>query len=120
MRLLDIIEDLGAEIIPVECDADGPSPTSLAKALQKNPTAFVFQPRTHSVTGRAVSRKRLVELAATLEASDCFIIEDDGVGDVSPCPQSASASCFQIGSYISCRSRNPSAQTCGSRFCRAR
>lgn len=86
MRLLDIIEDLGAEIIPVECDADGPSPTSLAKALQKNPTAFVFQPRTHSVTGRAVSRKRLVELAATLEASDCFIIEDDGVGDVSPLP----------------------------------
>jgi DNA-binding transcriptional MocR family regulator len=84
MRILDIIEDLGAEIIPVECDAEGPLPSSLAKALQKKPTAFIFQPRTHAVTGRAVSRSRLSELAATLEASDCFIIEDDGVGDTSP------------------------------------
>ncbi|RDI58840.1 PLP-dependent aminotransferase family protein [Microvirga subterranea] len=86
MRILDIIEDLGAEIIPVECDIDGPLPASLAKALQKKPTAFIFQPRTHSVTGRAVSAERLAELATPLEASDCYIIEDDGVGDVSPLP----------------------------------
>ncbi|HZH51473.1 MAG TPA: PLP-dependent aminotransferase family protein [Microvirga sp.] len=86
MRILDIIEDLGAEIIPVECDAEGPLPSSLAKALQKNPTAFIYQPRTHSVTGRAVTRERLTELADTLEGSDCYIIEDDGVGDVSPLP----------------------------------
>lgn len=86
MRILDIIEDLGAEIIPVECDIDGPLPASLTKALQKKPTAFIFQPRTHSVTGRAVSAERLAELATTLEASDCYIIEDDGVGDVSPLP----------------------------------
>ncbi|QRM27716.1 PLP-dependent aminotransferase family protein [Microvirga sp. VF16] len=84
MRILDIIEDLGAEIIPVECDAEGPIPSSLAKALQKNPTAFIYQPRTHSVTGRAVTRERLAELAEALEGSDCYIIEDDGVGDVSP------------------------------------
>jgi len=86
MRILDIIEDLGAEIIPVECDAEGPLPSSLAKALQKNLTAFIYQPRTHSVTGRAVTRERLTELADTLEGSDCYIIEDDGVGDVSPLP----------------------------------
>jgi DNA-binding transcriptional MocR family regulator len=86
MRILDIIEDLGAQILPVECDAEGPTPASLAKALQKNPTAFIFQPRTHSVTGRSVSKRRLAELASALQASDCFIIEDDGVGDVSPLP----------------------------------
>lgn len=86
MRILDIVEDLGAAIIPVECDAEGPLPSSLAKALQKNPTAFIFQPRTHSVTGRAVTRERLAELAGTLEGSDCYIIEDDGVGDVSSLP----------------------------------
>jgi len=84
MRILDIIEDLGAAIIPVECDAEGPLPSSLAKALQENPTAFIYQPRTHSVTGRSVSPDRLTELAQTLEGSDCYIIEDDGVGDVSP------------------------------------
>lgn len=86
MRILDIIEDLGAQILPVECDAEGPTLASLAKALQKNPTAFIFQPRTHSVTGRSVSERRLAELASALQASDCFIIEDDGVGDVSPLP----------------------------------
>ena len=86
MRILDIIEDLGAEIIPIECDAEGPLPSSLARALQKNPTAFIYQPRTHAVTGRALSRERMRELAVTLEASDCLIIEDDGVGDVSPLP----------------------------------
>jgi DNA-binding transcriptional MocR family regulator len=86
LRILDIIEDLGAEIIPVQCDAEGPLPASLAKALQRNPTAFIYQPRTHSVTGRAVSGRRLAELAATFEGSDCLIIEDDGVGDVSPAP----------------------------------
>jgi len=86
MRILDIIEDLGAEILPVECDAEGPNPASLAKALLKKPTAFIFQPRTHSVTGQAVSAQRLAELAATLEASDCYIMEDDGVGDISSLP----------------------------------
>lgn len=86
MRILDIIEDLGAEIIPIECDAEGPLPSSLASALQKNPTAFIYQPRTHAVTGRALSLERMRELATTLEASDCLIIEDDGVGDVSPLP----------------------------------
>jgi DNA-binding transcriptional MocR family regulator len=70
MRILDIIEDLGAAIIPVECDAEGPLPSSLAKALRKNPTAFIYQPRTHSVTGRTVSPHRLAALARTLEDSD--------------------------------------------------
>jgi DNA-binding transcriptional MocR family regulator len=94
MRILDIIEDLGAEILPVECDSEGPLPTSLAKALQKKPTAFIFQPRTHSVTGRAVSRPRLAEIATTLKASDCYIVEDDGVGDVSPLPPASLGQLF--------------------------
>jgi DNA-binding transcriptional MocR family regulator len=86
MRMLDIIEDLGAAILPVECDGDGPLPASLAKALHRNPTAFLYQPRTHSVTGSSVSPRRMAELAATLAGSECLIIEDDGVGDVSPLP----------------------------------
>lgn len=86
MRLLDIIEDLGAEIIPVACDDDGPLPVSLATALARKPTAFIYQPRTHSVTGRAITADRLAELGRVLEGSDTLIIEDDGVGDVSPLP----------------------------------
>lgn len=62
MRLLDIIEDLGAEILPVARDADGPLPAGLAAALERRPSAFIFQPRTHSVTGQHVSVSRLAEL----------------------------------------------------------
>jgi DNA-binding transcriptional MocR family regulator len=86
MRLLDIIEDLGAQILPVLCDELGPVPTSLADVLRKRPTAFIYQPRTHSVTGRSMTPERMDELSDVLEASDCFIIEDDGVGDISPLP----------------------------------
>ncbi len=86
MRLLDILEDLGAHMLPVQCDADGPLPDSLAAALQKKPAAFMFQPRTHCVTGCGVSESRFAELAAVLKDSDALIIEDDGVGDVSALP----------------------------------
>lgn len=86
MRLLDIIEDLGAEILPIGCDADGPLPDQLAAALQRRPASFIFQPRTHSVTGRHVSAGRLQELAAVLAGSETLVIEDDGVGDVSVHP----------------------------------
>lgn len=83
MRLLDIIEDLGAELLPIGCDAEGPLPDQLAAALSRRPAAFMFQPRTHSVTGRHVSARRLQELATVLAGSDTLVIEDDGVGDVS-------------------------------------
>lgn len=86
MRLLDIIEDLGAEILPVACDAQGPLPDQLAAALERRPAAFIFQPRTHSVTGRHVTSKRLAELGRVLAGSDTLVIEDDGVGDVSSHP----------------------------------
>ncbi|MGO4170992.1 aminotransferase-like domain-containing protein [Bosea sp. TAF32] len=83
MRLLDIVEDLGAELLPIGCDAEGPLPDQLAAALVRRPAAFMFQPRTHSVTGRHVSARRLQELATVLAGSDTLVIEDDGVGDVS-------------------------------------
>ncbi|MBB4000549.1 aminotransferase-like domain-containing protein [Aureimonas pseudogalii] len=83
MRLLDILEDLGVDILPVDCDADGPVPASLAKALVHKPAAFLFQPRLHSVTGRTVGEARLAALADVLEGSAALIIEDDGLGDVS-------------------------------------
>lgn len=86
MRLLDILEDLGAHILPVQCDENGPLPDSLADALQRKPAAFLFQPRTHAVTGRGVSAARLAELADILGDSDALIIEDDGVGDISSLP----------------------------------
>lgn len=83
MRLLDILDNASAQLVPVACDDEGPMPASLAAALAKQPAAFLFQPRTHSVTGRMVQPQRLAELARVLSGSDALIIEDDGIGDVS-------------------------------------
>lgn len=82
MRLLDILEDFGAKIIPVSCDAQGPLPSSLAAALTQKPAAFLFQPRVHSVTSHCMSPQRLAALGDVLEGKDTLIIEDDGVADV--------------------------------------
>lgn len=86
MRLLDILEDRGVNIVPVLCDAEGPLPGSLAAAMRLRPAAFLVQPRLHSVTGRTVSPERLAALGDLLDNCDTLIIEDDGAGDISPAP----------------------------------
>ncbi|EIM28781.1 aminotransferase-like domain-containing protein [Microvirga lotononidis] len=87
MRLLDILEDRGVRIVPVECDNEGPLPSSLEVALKTRPAAFIFQPRLHSVTGQSVSRERFEALVDILKESDTLIVEDDGVGDISSAPR---------------------------------
>jgi DNA-binding transcriptional MocR family regulator len=92
LRHLDILEDLGAVILPVACDAEGPEPASLRAALAEKPVLFLFQPRLHSVTGRTVSPARLGALAEILRGSDTIIVEDDGLGAISAAaPQSLGA-----------------------------
>jgi DNA-binding transcriptional MocR family regulator len=86
MRLLDMLDDLGAQIVSVACDEAGPDPAALADALRKQPAAFLYQPRTHSITGSRVSAERLADLARVLKDSDTLIVEDDGVGDISSLP----------------------------------
>lgn len=87
MRLLDILEDRGARIVPVRCDAEGPIPASLEEAMKYKPVAFIFQPRLHSVTGQHVSPARLSALGDVLAGSDTLIVEDDGLGDISAAPR---------------------------------
>lgn len=83
MRLLDILEDIGVVIVPVLCDEHGPLPSSLQAAMEHRPSAFLFQPRIHSVTGRSLSVERLAALGDVLEGSDTLIVEDDGTADIS-------------------------------------
>ena len=87
MRLLDILEDRDVRILPVQCDSEGPLPSSLEAAMKLKPAAFIFQPRLHSVTGQSVSRERLEDLARILRGTDTLIVEDDGVGDISAAPR---------------------------------
>ncbi|MEZ2131433.1 MULTISPECIES: PLP-dependent aminotransferase family protein [unclassified Sinorhizobium] len=87
MRLLDILEDRGVRILPVQCDAEGPLPDSLREAMKNRPAAFVFQPRLHSVTGQSVSAGRMEVLADILRDTDTLIVEDDGIADLSTAPR---------------------------------
>lgn len=94
MRLLDILEDRGVRIVPVECDGEGPVPLALEAALETRPAAFIFQPRLHSVTGQSVSRQRMEALAGILKTVDTLIVEDDGVGDIAAAPRHSLGTCF--------------------------
>ncbi len=87
MRLLDILEDRGVRIIPVQCDREGPLPASLEAAMKLRPVAFIFQPRLHSVTGQHVSSERLQRLGDILDGTDTLIVEDDGIADISTAPR---------------------------------
>lgn len=83
MRHLDILEHLGAIIVPVTSDEQGPRVDALARTMEKRPAAFLFQPRLNSVTGNELTPTRLRELGDVLAAADTAIIEDDGLGHLS-------------------------------------
>lgn len=85
-RLLDMLDNLGADIIAVPCDGHGPTPAGLESALKRNPLAFIYQPRTHSTTGHTISRQRADEMAYLLRDCRTLIIEDDGIGELSAHP----------------------------------
>ncbi|EIF30047.1 transcriptional regulator with HTH domain and aminotransferase domain [Burkholderia sp. Ch1-1] len=83
-RLLDICSTLGLELIAVECDERGPTPSSLRTALERRPAAFVYQPRAQVPLGHAVDAARLDELARLLhESPQTQIVEDDFIGPLS-------------------------------------
>lgn len=81
-RLLDLLDNVGARVIAIPCDDEGPQPEALAAALAQKPAAFIYQPRTHSVCGMSVSPQRFAELIPLLKEIP-VIIEDDGIGMIS-------------------------------------
>ncbi|MFC0228233.1 aminotransferase class I/II-fold pyridoxal phosphate-dependent enzyme [Serratia aquatilis] len=85
-RLLDMLDNINAQVVPIACDDEGPLPYVLAEALHKKPAAFIYQPRTHSATGNSVSEQRWQELARLLENTSTLIVEDDGIGELSRHP----------------------------------
>ncbi|AUG99161.1 PLP-dependent aminotransferase family protein [Prodigiosinella confusarubida] len=85
-RLLDMLDNVGAEIMPLSCDENGPLPGALAMLMQKSPTLFIYQPRTHSATGHTVSQSRSKALAHVLADSKMLVVEDDGIGELSAWP----------------------------------
>jgi DNA-binding transcriptional MocR family regulator len=79
---LDMLETLGAVVVPVDVDADGPRPASLAAALRQEPVAFVYQPRAQNPTGASLTQARAKALARTLRRHEIVIIEDNHSGSI--------------------------------------
>ncbi|MGL4858145.1 MAG: aminotransferase class I/II-fold pyridoxal phosphate-dependent enzyme [Enterobacteriaceae bacterium] len=75
--VLDMLDYFNVTIVPVLCDNQGPIPDSLEQALCRNPSAFIYQPRTNSITSYTVSEARKGDLVRVLRKSTALIIEHD-------------------------------------------
>ncbi|WP_280220371.1 PLP-dependent aminotransferase family protein [Nocardia neocaledoniensis] len=84
--ILDYLDSIGAETVPVGMDEEGLLPGEFARALATGATAAVLQPRAQNPTGASMSAERAAELANILRRGDhrCVIIEDDHSGPVVP------------------------------------
>ena len=84
--LLDLLDQLGCQVIGVDVGDDGLDPAALSEALALRPTAVFLQPRAHNPTGVAMSERRAAELATILADSAAWVIEDDHANEVSGAP----------------------------------
>lgn len=82
---LDMLDVLGAEIVPLELDREGVTPGSLRRALEHEPAAIVLQPRAQNPTGVSMSTARAEALARAIRQvrSPAVVIEDDHSGAIS-------------------------------------
>ncbi len=84
--VLDLLEQMGCEVVPVDVDAHGMRADGLRDALMSEPRAVFLQPRAHNPTGVAVSRRRAAELADVLAGSSALVIEDDHANEIATAP----------------------------------
>jgi DNA-binding transcriptional MocR family regulator len=80
--LLDLLDLLGADLLPVDLDDEGPQPDQLAAALAADPAAVFLQPRAHNPTGVTMTALRARRLADLLRPHRAVIVEDDHSGDI--------------------------------------
>ena len=97
--LLDLLEQIGVEVIGVDLDEEGLEITGFRSALERGPAALFLQPRAQNPTGVTMSKRRAAELAACISAQSqtetaLVIIEDDHSGDI------ASGDLHSLGTFL--------------------
>jgi DNA-binding transcriptional MocR family regulator len=82
---LDMLDALGAEIVPLELDDEGVTVASLGAALKVNPAAVVLQPRAQNPVGVSMAPARAEALARVVKRArtTAIVIEDDHSGSIS-------------------------------------
>lgn len=85
---LDILDVLGAEIVPLDLDDKGVTVASLTRALKGKPSAVLLQPRAQNPTGVSMSLRRAEDLARAVKRAggSTIVIEDDHSGAISVGP----------------------------------
>lgn len=88
--VLDLLDTLGGERLPVAVDERGMTPHGLVRALDAEPAVVVLQPRAHNPTGASFTVDRALELAEVLrthrKAADVVVVEDDHSGAICQTP----------------------------------
>nr|WP_238429624.1 aminotransferase class I/II-fold pyridoxal phosphate-dependent enzyme [Frankia nepalensis] len=92
--LLDLLEVVGAEVVPLGLDDEGIRPDALRAALEAagpagapgGPVALYLQPRAQNPTGVSMTAARAERLAGLLAGRGVVVIEDDHAGDVATAP----------------------------------
>ena len=78
--ILDLLEQLGAEVVGVPLDDEGPSLAALERALDDTPSLIVLQPRAHNPTGTTTTARRAEAIARLVGPSSAVVLEDDHHG----------------------------------------
>ena len=82
--LLDLLEQLGCEVLGVDVDAAGPDVDGLQSVLAAAPvTAIFLQPRAQNPAGSALTVERASDLASLIAGAATLVIEDDHANDIS-------------------------------------
>jgi DNA-binding transcriptional MocR family regulator len=82
--LLDLLDQLGCVVVPVDVDDDGLSVVGLRQALRDGGARAVFlQPRAQNPAGARLTRKRARALAEVLAETATLTVEDDHANDIS-------------------------------------
>ncbi|TQM10880.1 PLP-dependent aminotransferase family protein [Pseudonocardia kunmingensis] len=84
--LVDLLEAVGAQVVALPVDGDGPEPDALADALHSPLAAVVLQPRAQNPTGVSLAAGRADALAGLLEGTSTLVVEDDSAGATSISP----------------------------------
>ncbi|MEV4421910.1 PLP-dependent aminotransferase family protein [Patulibacter sp. NPDC049589] len=83
LAALQAFQMSGAVPIPVPCDEDGIDPAAVERLVAEHrPKLLYVVPTFHNPTGRTLSEARRVELAAVMERTNLWAIEDDPYGEL--------------------------------------
>jgi DNA-binding transcriptional MocR family regulator len=84
--LLDLLEQMGCEVVGVDTDDGGLDVEGLRASLAGGARALFLQPRAQNPAGSAMSMRRAKALATELAGTPTIVVEDDHANEISAAP----------------------------------